>query len=136
MSQLEKSNQAHASVFMFLTINGQTFRTFIGENGKPGVGEQQLADLTYFNSAATQGMLKNNAALIAHLLIEFINKYYTQQREKDFADKSNFDLAGVFLDVMVKSEKTVFDLATLADSIFNYGNEKSAAVPLVELIGK
>jgi hypothetical protein len=130
MAELEKTNLAQVSIFMFLRVNGQSTRPFITETDIPGMGAQKMRDLTYYNSAASQDMLKALAAQIAHMLIVYINTYYTQQREPNYENKSISDLVGIFAAVLIDMNKTVYDLAQTTDKVFRFKNEGSAAVPV------
>lgn len=130
MPELKKDNQAHVSAFMFLRINGQSIRPMVTEGGIPGMGPQKMSDLTFFNSAASEAVLKTNAALIAHMYLVFIDSYYTRQREKDFEDMTTPELIAELVTLMVKPAKTVHDLAEAADTIFRFKNEASASVAL------
>lgn len=133
MAELEKSRQAHVSVFMFMRVNGQSTRPFVSDGNDPGMGSQKMSDLTYFNSAGSQDMLKAVAAMMAHMLIVHINTYYTQQREQGYENKTMPELVGVFTGVMVDPGKTVLDLALTVDQVFRYKNEGSAAVPVAAM---
>ena len=133
MAELRDSNQADVSVFMFLSTNGQSIRPFSSSNGVKGMGPQPMQELVYFNSAATKDMLKQNAALMAHMLIAFINTYYTQQREKAYEKKTVPDLVAELVAIMIVPDKTVSDLANKADDIFRYASEETAAVPLADV---
>lgn len=127
--ELDPSNNAHASVFMFMRMNSQSTRALRSEGEVEGMGPQKLQELVYFNNAASQAALKANAAVMAHLLYVLVTTYYTQQREKKFANKSVPDVVTEITALMIQGEKTVFDLAGKLDDIFVYKNENSAAVP-------
>lgn len=133
MAELDKSKQADVSVFMFMSINGQSTRPFVSANGTPGMGLQKLADLTYFNNAGSQDMLKAVAAQIAHMLIVYIKTYYTQQREAAFENKTVPEMVGIFAAVLVDPGRSVDDLAVSVDKVFRYKNEGSAAVPVATM---
>jgi hypothetical protein len=133
MVELEKSIQAHVGVFMFMRINGQSTRPFVSEANIPGMGLQKMLDLTYYNSASSQDMLKAVAAQMAHMLIVYINTYYTQQREPDYENKTVPDLVSIFAAVLVDMDKTVYDLALITDKVFRFKNEGSAAVPVATM---
>lgn len=127
--ELDPSNNAHASVFMFLRMNSQSTRELESEGEVEGMGPQKLEELVYFNNAASQATLKANAAVMAHLLYVFVTTYYTQQREKKYANQSVPDVVTGMTALMIQGTKTVFDLAEKLDEIFVYKNENSAAVP-------
>ena len=94
MAELDKSVQAHVSVFMFLGINGQSIRPFVTTGEQPGMGPQKMRDLTFFNGAGSLEMLKAVAAQMAHMLILHVNTYYTQQREAGHGDGRAVGLDG------------------------------------------
>lgn len=130
MADLQKSNAAHVSVFMFLRTNGQSVRDFDGDGG---MGPQKMRDLTFFNGAGSTDMLKAVAAQIAHMQIVYITRYYTQQRERAFEDKTLEQLILTISAVLINPAKTVFDLATVVDQMFRFNNEGSAAVPVADI---
>lgn len=134
MAELDKSKQAHVSVFMFMRVNGQSIRPFVSADGDPGMGLQKMSDLTYFNSAGSQDMLKAVAAQMAHMLIVYINTYYTQQRELAFESKTVPELVGVFTGALVDPGKSVHELALSVDKVFRYKNEASASVPVATMV--
>lgn len=131
--ELQKANMAHVSVFMFLRLNSQSIRAFATENNVQGMGPQPFKELVYFNNAASQDVLKANAAVIAHLLVVFVATYYTQQREKSYEGKSVPDVVSELTALMVQPDKAVFDLATKIDAIYRFKSEASAAVPVAEI---
>ena len=133
MAELSTTNPAHVSVFMFLSINGQSTRPLAAAGATPGMGTQAMKDLTFFNGAASADMRAANAAVIAHMLIVFIHTYYTQQREKAFDETSTWEIVAKIAALLVTPAKTVHDLATLADSIYRFSSEATAAVPLGEV---
>lgn len=135
MAELEKSKQAHVSIFMFMHINGQSTRPFVSDANSPGMGSQKMRDLTYYNSAASQDMLKAVAAQMAHMLIVYINTYYTQQRESDYEDSTVPELVCKLAAALVDPDKTVYGLAETTDAMFRYKNEGSAAVPVAAMAG-
>jgi hypothetical protein len=130
MADLQKGNPAHVSVFMFLRVNGQSIRDFDGPNG---MGPQKVRDLTYFNGAGSQDMLKAVAAQIAHMQIVYIATYFTQQRERAFEDKTLEQLILTLSALLINPAKTVLELAVLVDQIFRFKNEASAAVPVADM---
>jgi hypothetical protein len=130
MPELKRDKQAHVSAFMFLRINGQSSRPMVTEPAGPGIGLQAMSDLTFFNSAASEDILKTNAGLIAHMYLVTIDSYYTRQREKAYEDMDTPGLIAELVTLMVKPSKTVYDLAELVDEIFRFKNEGSASVPL------
>jgi hypothetical protein len=134
MPELKKTNQAHVSAFMFLRINGQSARPFASQGaGEPGMGLQRMRDLAFFNSAASQDLLKTSAALIAHMLAVFVTSYYTQQREKDYENLTTEELVAELVSLMIQPDKTVHDLAEKIDRMWRFASEASAAVPLAAL---
>jgi hypothetical protein len=133
MAELDRSKQADVSAFMFMRVNGQSIRPFVSTDASPGMGTQKMSDLTYFNSAGSQDMLKAVAGQIAHMLMVYINTYYTQQRESAFEDKTVPQIVRIFADVLVDPGKTVHDLAATVDKVFRYKNEGSAAVPVATM---
>lgn len=133
MAELDRSKQADVSAFMFMRVNGQSIRPFVSADGLPGMGLQKMSDLTYFNSAGSQDMLKAVAAQIAHMLMVYINTYYTQQRESSFENKTVPEIVRAFTALLVDPGKTVHDLAATVDKVFRYKNEGSAAVPVVAM---
>ncbi len=133
MAELDRSRQADVSAFMFMRVNGQSIRPFVSAGDQPGMGLQKMSDLTYFNSAGSQDMLKAVAAQIAHMLMVYINTYYTQQRESSFENKTVPEIVRVLTAVLVDPGKTVHDLAATLDKVFRYKNEGSAAVPVVAM---
>lgn len=135
MAELDKNKQADVSVFMFMRINGQSARPFLTEGAVPGMGSQKMSDLTYYNSAASEKMRKVVTAQMAHMMIVYINTYYTQVREKKYENKTVPELVNVFTVVMSNSEKSVSDLAKFTDEVFRYKNEGSAAVPVAVMVG-
>lgn len=133
MAELDKAKQADVSVFMFMRVNGQSTRPMVTQGEQPGMGAQKMQDLTYFNSAGSQDMLKAVAAQIAHMLVVYINTYYTQQREAGFENKTIPEVVGIFAGVLVNPGKAVADLAATVDKVFRYKNEGSAAVPVAAM---
>ena len=131
---LDDKNLAHVSVFLFLRMNAQSIREFDSKPSNPGMGPQQLKELVYFNNAASQDVLKANAAVMAHLLCVFVTTYYTQQREKAYEKKSVPQIVAELTGLMIQPDKVVFDLATKVDGIFRFKSEGSAAVPLSEIV--
>ncbi len=134
MAELDKSTQAHVSAFMFLSINGQSIRPFVSTADLPGMGLQKMRDLTFFNSAGSQDMLKAVAAQMAHMLIVHVNTYYTQQRETGHENKTVPELVGLFTAVLMDPAKSVHDLAQLVDKVFRFKNEGSASVPVAAMV--
>jgi len=135
MAELDKNKQADVSIFMFMRINGQSARPFLTEGALPGMGAQKMSELTFYNSAASEQMRKVVSAQMAHMMIVYINTYYTQLREKKYENKTVSELVSLFTEVMSNSGKSISDLAKFTDEVFRYNNEGSAAVPVSSMVG-
>jgi hypothetical protein len=133
MADLDKSKQAHVAVFMFLYINNQSIRPFASTADTKGMGDQKVSELTFYNAASSADMLKTLATQIAHMLIVYINQYYTHQREKDYADKPVSDLVAKLATLLATPDKTVSDLADAVDEIFRFENESTSSVPVAAM---